>query len=71
MIVSGVLWLLVRVKLLTVAVFNATVPKFNAAGFSDTGTIPAPVKVTTCGLEGASSVIVNVLAGAAPAEVGL
>ena len=71
MIVSGTLWLLVRVRFLTVAVFNTTVPKFNAAGDSVTAVIPAPVKLTTCGLVPASSVMVSVLAGVTPKEVGL
>ena len=48
-------------------------PKGRLVGFSDTipGAVPVPVRFTVCGVEGASSLIVRVLAGVAPTVVGL
>lgn len=58
---------------MTTVLVISTEPKARPVGFSDTlpAAVPVPVRFTVCGVEGASSLIVRVLAGVAPTVVGL
>jgi len=70
-IVSGEAWLFVNVTVFTTAALTTTVPKSRLAGLRVTAPMPEPVRLTICGVLGASSLIVSELAGVAPTLVGL